>query len=139
MCLLLSLLFFFKQKTAYELRISDWSSDVCSSDLKESARKVRRLTRRTGVAEDRGSTDVRPPRVNPLHQIEIDDFRRDRPLAAIALLLGAASCLGLPFALQACAEFFLPLHAALAIATALVPSATLPALLAQPGVDGKQA
>src|SRR3546814_1743866 len=29
--------FFFKQKTAYEMRISDWSSDVCSSDL------VRRL------------------------------------------------------------------------------------------------
>src|SRR3546814_4779096 len=28
-----SLFFFFKQKTAYELRISDWSSDVCSSDL----------------------------------------------------------------------------------------------------------
>src|SRR3546814_7946988 len=28
------LFFFFKQKTAYELRISDWSSDVCSSDLK---------------------------------------------------------------------------------------------------------
>src|SRR3546814_9385507 len=29
--------FFFKQKTAYELRISDWSSDVCSSDLSSSA------------------------------------------------------------------------------------------------------
>src|SRR3546814_8667827 len=28
-----SCVFFFKQKTAYELRISDWSSDVCSSDL----------------------------------------------------------------------------------------------------------
>src|SRR3546814_20073705 len=27
-------MFFFKQKTAYELRISDWSSDVCSSDLR---------------------------------------------------------------------------------------------------------
>src|SRR3546814_2135014 len=27
------ILFFFKQKTAYEMRISDWSSDVCSSDL----------------------------------------------------------------------------------------------------------
>src|SRR3546814_952763 len=27
------LVFFFKQKTAYEVRISDWSSDVCSSDL----------------------------------------------------------------------------------------------------------
>src|SRR3546814_1012379 len=26
--------FFFKQKTAYEMRISDWSSDVCSSDLR---------------------------------------------------------------------------------------------------------
>src|SRR3546814_4900195 len=30
---LLSCFFFFKQKTAYEVRISDWSSDVCSSDL----------------------------------------------------------------------------------------------------------
>src|SRR3546814_2900385 len=29
------ILFFFKQKTAYELRISDWSSDVCSSDLRK--------------------------------------------------------------------------------------------------------
>src|SRR3546814_1621365 len=32
--LLCVLFFFFKQKTAYEMRISDWSSDVCSSDLK---------------------------------------------------------------------------------------------------------
>src|SRR3546814_5752943 len=31
----LSFIFFFKQKTAYEMRISDWSSDVCSSDLYE--------------------------------------------------------------------------------------------------------
>src|SRR3546814_10759833 len=31
--ILFFLLFFFKQKTEYELRISDWSSDVCSSDL----------------------------------------------------------------------------------------------------------
>src|SRR3546814_5038804 len=30
---ILYVFFFFKQKTAYELRISDWSSDVCSSDL----------------------------------------------------------------------------------------------------------
>src|SRR3546814_5927599 len=30
---LLGWFFFFKQKTAYEIRISDWSSDVCSSDL----------------------------------------------------------------------------------------------------------
>src|SRR3546814_1623718 len=30
-----SYFFFFKQKTAYEMRISDWSSDVCSSDLRQ--------------------------------------------------------------------------------------------------------
>src|SRR3546814_9749415 len=31
--MVLMFFFFFKQKTAYEMRISDWSSDVCSSDL----------------------------------------------------------------------------------------------------------
>src|SRR3546814_6712997 len=37
--------FFFKQKTAYEMRISDWSSDVCSSDLQKQLRlqEARRL------------------------------------------------------------------------------------------------
>src|SRR3546814_1439600 len=34
--------FFFKQKTAYEMRISDWSSDGCSSDLRQ-GRRFRRL------------------------------------------------------------------------------------------------
>src|SRR3546814_11351016 len=34
-------LFFFKQKTAYEMRISDWSSDVCSSDLIISSTRIR--------------------------------------------------------------------------------------------------
>src|SRR3546814_3944454 len=38
---LCSLFFFFKQKTAYELRISDWSSDVCSSDLCGHALRLR--------------------------------------------------------------------------------------------------
>src|SRR3546814_741933 len=32
-CVVCFVFFFFKQKTAYEMRISDWSSDVCSSDL----------------------------------------------------------------------------------------------------------
>src|SRR3546814_14369434 len=35
--------FFFKHKTAYEMRISDWSSDVCSSDLRVHRRQGRRL------------------------------------------------------------------------------------------------
>src|SRR3546814_6133140 len=33
LCVFLAFVFFFKQKTAYDMRISDWSSDVCSSDL----------------------------------------------------------------------------------------------------------
>src|SRR3546814_6385701 len=37
---MLILFFFFKQKTAYEMRISDWSSDVCSSDLERHAHPV---------------------------------------------------------------------------------------------------
>src|SRR3546814_64773 len=43
MCLLF---FFFKQKTAYEMRISDWSSDVCSSDLSASWRSRGRRERK---------------------------------------------------------------------------------------------
>ncbi|MEQ8309723.1 MAG: AI-2E family transporter [Sphingopyxis sp.] len=82
---------------------------------------MNRPTGRSGVAEDRGSKDPRSSRVDPLRQIEIDDFRRDRLLAALALILGASFCLGLPFALQAGAEFFLPLTAAIVIAIALVP------------------
>src|SRR3546814_8597038 len=39
--------FFFKQKTAYEMRISDWSSDVCSSDLMSS--------RASAIAESAGN------------------------------------------------------------------------------------
>src|SRR3546814_7198636 len=35
------MIFFFKQKTAYEMRISDWSSDVCSSDLHPAPRAQR--------------------------------------------------------------------------------------------------
>src|SRR3546814_9129578 len=37
--------FFFKQKTAYEMRISDWSSDVCSSDLVEMRAETRAVGR----------------------------------------------------------------------------------------------
>src|SRR3546814_7992557 len=43
--------FFFKQKTAYELRISDWSSDVCSSDLQRIG-DLRRLRRRMALVRD---------------------------------------------------------------------------------------
>src|SRR3546814_1270302 len=47
--LLYIFIFFFKQKTAYEMRISDWSSDVCSSDLpaKKPCATSRRATKST--------------------------------------------------------------------------------------------
>src|SRR3546814_9669137 len=45
--------FVFKQKTAYEMRISDWSSDVCSSDLRE----IRPIDADPGRPRDRGQVD----------------------------------------------------------------------------------
>src|SRR3546814_1658609 len=49
------LFFFFKQKTAYEMRISDWSSDVCSSDLLEE----NKARKKEAVAAEK----PRPPKV----------------------------------------------------------------------------
>src|SRR3546814_11728679 len=49
--------FFFKQKTAYEMRISDWSSDVCSSDLIHCASGVRSAFAAKTLTE-LGYTDV---------------------------------------------------------------------------------
>src|SRR3546814_2285328 len=48
-------MFFFKQKTAYEMRISDWSSDVCSSDLPHMIRETIVTTRSVD-----GSTQIVP-------------------------------------------------------------------------------
>src|SRR3546814_4193479 len=47
--------FFFKQKTAYEMRISDWSSDVCSSDLAHSCQhELRKIVRETACGSGEG-------------------------------------------------------------------------------------
>src|SRR3546814_4501318 len=49
--------FFFKQKTAYEMRISDWSSDVCSSDLLDVLRGIGRTLRQVAhLLGDDGET-----------------------------------------------------------------------------------
>src|SRR3546814_5498902 len=74
--------FFFKQKTAYEMRISDWSSDVCSSDLGWSA----------------VLPTLAPPALD--HAIEDFDlaagfapqFREERIVRRRALEIGRASC-----------------------------------------------
>src|SRR3546814_10906310 len=43
--------FFFKQKTAYEMRISDWSSDVCSSDLHPMTKLASRMLALTALRQ----------------------------------------------------------------------------------------
>src|SRR3546814_10265703 len=49
--------FFFKQKTAYEMRISDWSSDVCSSDLLGDPAYIRQHQRIGGGGRRRTGED----------------------------------------------------------------------------------
>src|SRR3546814_4292552 len=49
------IVFFFKQKTAYEMRISDWSSDVCSSDLKDAWAFMDALDKNIAVYTHSGS------------------------------------------------------------------------------------
>src|SRR3546814_3560825 len=51
--------FFFKQKTAYEMRISDWSSDVCSSDLVMRSSISARSARRRASSASSSSTSAR--------------------------------------------------------------------------------
>src|SRR3546814_11771009 len=58
MCLFV-LFFFFKQKTAYEMRISDWSSDVCSSDL--SIKILATIPRRKDISEQQFHDHWRHP------------------------------------------------------------------------------
>src|SRR3546814_15641133 len=55
--------FFFKQKTAYEMRISDWSSDVCSSDLQRRAKCQRDRLRLLGGRREFGGGDGGEPPV----------------------------------------------------------------------------
>src|SRR3546814_16428786 len=63
--------FFFKQKTAYEMRISDWSSDVCSSDLIEKV--VAELAAEAGMADAAArallSTLTAPPDLDALRRL----------------------------------------------------------------------
>src|SRR3546814_3767318 len=85
------LFFFFKQKTAYEMRISDWSSDVCSSDLVKlfvtaspemrALRRMRELQQRELPADfDALVADIRAR----------DERDMNRPIAPLKQAIGAA-------------------------------------------------
>src|SRR3546814_5399604 len=52
------MIFFFKQKTAYEMRISDWSSDVCSSDLMRGGKSGDRRHHRHHLAQRQHGFDA---------------------------------------------------------------------------------
>src|SRR3546814_6071663 len=68
LCIFLcSVFFFFKQKTAYELRISDWSSDVCSSDLSGTPCPVRDRSRSCSICPP--SHDMKSVRCTPAEKV----------------------------------------------------------------------
>src|SRR3546814_5486123 len=70
MCMFL-VVFFFKQKTAYEMRISDWSSDVCSSDLPDVDALI--LERHAGfVEQDMGGQAAGPRAIIEFHRSSPD-------------------------------------------------------------------
>src|SRR3546814_2434244 len=70
------LVFFFKQKTAYEMRISDWSSDVCSSDLP--AERRHRLLLAVGRRAGAGAAEL--PRRRRHHGCQLRRRRHGRAL-----------------------------------------------------------
>src|SRR3546814_9540117 len=88
LCYCVFLFFFFKQKTAYEMRISDWSSDVCSSDLEQPAsRPVDRLQH--FLDQDLAGGDDRAD-----HHRMLEKALQELPARALAppAEIGRASC-----------------------------------------------
>src|SRR3546814_9581050 len=86
-------MFLFKQKTAYEMRIRYWSSDVCSSDLNNPDEEVPQMTNKnirasllatvivgmlsgSAIAEDRGPRQGEPPRINAATMGDQQSFSR---------------------------------------------------------------
>src|SRR3546814_20256375 len=89
-CVLFVFFFFFKQKTAYEMRISDWSSDVCSSDLSgvsdessgcsEDFRSVRNSDALPRLCDGRQDHTVKPHVHIPLKEIVANERPNGGPV-----------------------------------------------------------
>src|SRR3546814_2476241 len=98
--------FFFKQKTAYEMRISDWSSDVCSSDLSGTANSYKMSNEMTDSTKERHRPDLPCNEIGVLpvedeeSLLQARDEAESRFLIIIdgehvaALEIGRASCRG---------------------------------------------
>src|SRR3546814_4917349 len=68
---------FFKQKTAYEMRISDWSSDVCSSDLLDGPGRICILRQPRHQAQPAVSPGHGPSWLHAMHQCQQKRVARD--------------------------------------------------------------
>src|SRR3546814_8437318 len=77
--------FFFKQKTAYEMRISDWSSDVCSSDLETLARLGGDVEENEATLAQAREEQAGLPDLNLAHQ-RADELREEVTAARSALV-----------------------------------------------------
>src|SRR3546814_11715638 len=88
--------FFFKQKTAYEMRISDWSSDVCSSDLAVGRELGDDLARRRAAEQHR---HLVAERRHACHHRRLDEARAGGRDGLRPLLLDRRGC-GVDVALE---------------------------------------
>src|SRR3546814_2258257 len=82
--------FFFKQKTAYEMRISDWSSDVCSSDLGPAEQ---RDERKNGQNQGDGADDERSDIEHGHGSCTLPPMRQE-PFGSSMDALVSSCCLG---------------------------------------------
>src|SRR3546814_5339786 len=84
--------FFFKQKTAYEMRISDWSSDVCSSDLRKTFQSACRLAMDRSCKELICVPAVNLPLSPPLSPYLLQQQQELSGRQEITSKIGRASC-----------------------------------------------
>src|SRR3546814_5327600 len=91
-------IFCVKQKTAYEMRISDWSSDVCSSDLADALAELPGDLQHlpdAAVEEGPGGGEALRPVVQPVQQRRGVDAGQQRPLG-VEVVVGRAVAGGVP-------------------------------------------
>src|SRR3546814_10572854 len=87
------IIFFFKQKTAYEMRISDWSSDVCSSDLGNWPKAISICSRHAGGTCRSNIRATTRSRGEPVCSCESGNLGSGPILCGSGLLqIGRASC-----------------------------------------------